>query len=164
MTITSENALSQSAMIGVPYMLDGSRMLMRMLSRGAAMTAAFMAVLVWLAPGASWESDVMLFKLGLSIAAIFASVAFWQGSLPPLPPSVEIDAENAELRLVRQDQHRDKCVIERCSFAGLQTVELNGRRIAFWAPGGRLLAEITLSNAYAHAQLLAALRAEGKLS
>lgn len=164
MTFTAENAFSDNTMVGVPYMLDGNRMLMRMVSRGAAVTAAFIAVMVWLAPGATWESDVMLLKLGLSIAAVFASVAFWQGSLPPLPPTVEIDTDICELRLVRSEPDTGKRVIERCSFGSLQTVELHGRHIAFWAPGGRLLAEITLSNASAHAKLLAALRATGKLA
>lgn len=164
MTLTADHAFESGATIGIPYKRDGNRMVLRMLARGAAITAAFIAVLVWLAPGATWESDVMLFKLGVSIGAVFASIGLWQSSLPPLPPSVEIDTASAELRLIRTDVHKQRRVIERCGFDELQLVELNGRHIAFWAPGGRLLAEITLSNATAHATLLATLRDAGKLA
>lgn len=164
MTLTADHAFESGAAIGIPYKLDGNRTMLRLLARAAAMTAAFVAVFVWLAPGATWEAEVMLFKLGASIFAAFTSVALWQASLPPLPPSVEIDTANTELRLVRTDGYRPREVVERCQFDDLQMVELHGRHIAFWAPGGRLLAEITLSNATAHATLLAALRQAGKLA
>jgi len=171
MTLTADHAFESGAAIGIPYKLDGNRSVLRLLARVAAMTAAFVAVFVWLAPGATWEADVatweadvMLFKLGVSIFAGYSAMALWQASLPPLPPSVEIDTANSELRLVRADSYGPRDVVERCRFDDLQMVELRGRHIAFWAPGGRLLAEITLSNATAHATLLAALRQAGKLA
>lgn len=164
MTPTADHSFPRTATIGVPYKLDGNRMLMRGLLRGGAITAAFIAILVWLAPGASWESDIMLFKLGLSIAAMFVSVAFWQASLPQLSPFVEIDTDKTELRLVRNDEYNQGRVIERCSFDALDRVEVNGYQIAFWAPNGRLLAEITLSNVTAHAKLMVALRHADKLA
>lgn len=163
MTLTADYAFSNAPSIGVPYKLDGTRTLLRMLARGAAVTAAFVGVMVWLIPGGSLESDVMLFKMGVTIGAIYAALAFWQASLPPLPPSVEIDTAKGELRLVRSDVQNQRRVIEQCTFADLQKAEISGRHIAFWAAEGRLLAEITLSNATAHATLLAALRQAGKL-
>lgn len=164
MTLTADHSFPRTATIGVPYKLNGNRMLMRGLLRGGAITAAFIAIMVWFAPGATWESDVMLFKLGLSIASVFVSAAFWQASLPQMSPVVEIDTDNTELRLVRNDDLSHGRIIERCSFDALERVELNGYQIAFWAPNGRLLAEITLSNAIAHSKLMVALRHAGKLA
>jgi len=89
MTLTADHAFESGAAIGIPYKLDGNRSVLRLLARVAAMTAAFVAVFVWLAPGATWEADVMLFKLGVSIFAGYSAMALWQASLPPLPPSMD---------------------------------------------------------------------------
>ncbi|MEQ6204300.1 hypothetical protein ABMC88_14765 [Sulfitobacter sp. HNIBRBA2951] len=163
MILTADYAFRNAPSIGVPYKLDGTRTLLRMLARGGAVTAAFVGVMIWLIPGGSMESDVMLFKMGVTIGTVYAALAFWQASLPPSPPSVEIDTAKGELRLVRSEGNNQRRVIERCAFEDLQTAEISGRHIAFWAAEGRLLAEITLSNATAHATLLAVLRQAGKL-
>lgn len=164
MTIASEYAFERAPAIGIVHVLDASRMLLRMALRFASFASVMVAVFIWLAPGASWENDVMLFKLALSAASVLVAIACWQAAAPPLPPTVEVDVRRGELRLVREGAPADKRLVKRCAFADLQVVELKGRHIAFWEKGGHLLAEITLSNATAHAVLLHELRTAGKLA
>lgn len=150
--------------IGVPSKVDGGRMLLRAGARMGAVVCVLVAAMVWVAPGASWESDVMLFKLLLFVVSLMASLGLWQAGMQPVPPTVEVDVANREVRLIRSCAPVQKRVIERCTFSNLEAVDLEGRCITFWAKGGRLLAQITLSNATAHASLLAALRGAGKLA
>ncbi|WP_299414688.1 hypothetical protein [uncultured Sulfitobacter sp.] len=164
MTIAAEQTFAHVPAYGVAHKLNGSRLVMRIAQRMASVSMALVALFVWVAPGAGWESEVMLFKLMVSLASGLAAVWFWQASLPPVPPTVEVDVAQAEVRLVRDGALPEDRVIERCAFRDLHVVELSGRNITFWGRGNRLLAEITLSNARAHATLLGALRAEGKLA
>jgi hypothetical protein len=164
MTLADDHAFATTPATGIPHLLDGTRMLMRTAARLGAVTAAFVGVLIWLALGAVWESEVMLFKLALSVLCTLGAVALWQASLPPLPPVVEVDVARGEVRLVRTGAPADKRVIARCAFEDLQMAELSGRYVAFWGPSGRLIAEIALSNSSAHTALIGALRAAGKLA
>lgn len=166
MTLVTEptyTAYTAPPVLGIPHMLDGSRLMLRLLLRLCAVSFALVAVLVWLAPGATWESDIMLFKLALSLGAVVCTVGFWQASLPPVPPTVEVDIAGLEVRVVREVSGQAPRIIERCAFGDLEAVDLNGRHIVLWSRGGRLLADITLSNVQTHARLLAALRSLGKL-
>ncbi len=163
MTITTDYAFDRAPVVGIVHVLDASRLLLRMALRFATLCSSLIAAFIWLTPGATWESDVMLFKLVLSVASILIAFACWQAAAPPLPPTVEVDVAGGELRLVREGASAKQRLIKRCAFADLQIVELKGRNIAFWEKGGHLLAEITLSNATARAVLLDALRTAGKL-
>ncbi|MCX7565140.1 hypothetical protein OS189_02130 [Sulfitobacter sp. F26169L] len=164
MTMTANHVSEHATILGATHVLNGNRLVMRIAQRLGAVSLALVGVLVWLAPGAGWESEVMLFKLTASLISALLSVALWQYSLPPLPPMVEVDVAAAELRLIRDGAPAASRVLERCAFSDLHLVELAGRRITFWGQGNRLLAEVTLSNAAAHASLLGALRAAGKLA
>lgn len=164
MTLAADHSFDMPPIKGITYVLNGSRFLARFACKMGAATLALVAVFVWLAPGASWESDVMLFKMALSIMAAFCSFALWQNSQPVKAPSVEVDMAQLELRLIREYDGAPRHIIERCAFADLHSVELRGRHITFWAKGERLLAQISLSNANAHATLVTSLRAMGKLA
>lgn len=163
MTATADYAFDQMPTRAVVHVLDASRLLLRVALRFGAMSCALVAAFIWLAPGASWDHEVMLFKLGLSSAAVLMALACWQAAAPPLPPTVEIDVERGELRLVRDGAPVAQRLVKRSAFADLQIVELRGRNLAFWEKGGNLLAEVALSNATSHAMLLHALRTAGKL-
>jgi hypothetical protein len=164
MSLSADYAFETPPAKGITYVLNGSRFLMRFALKLGAVSLALVAVFVWVAPGASWESDVMLFKLALSIFAGFGAVAMWLGSLPVVAPSVEVDVARGEIRVMRSGPSEQKQVIERCAFADLHAVDLHGRHIIFWSKGERLLAEISLSDAKAHAALLTSLRDLGKLA
>lgn len=139
----------------------GSRLMARIAQRIGAVSLALVAVFVWLAPGESWDGEMMLYKLLVCAAAALGSAALWQMSAPPVAPTVEVDVAAGELRLIREGAERR--VLERCAFCDLHLVELSGRRFTFWGRGNTLLAEFSLSNAAVHARLLGALRAAGKL-
>lgn len=163
MTHTADQRFEPTTAISIAHTLNGSRLVMRIAQRMGAATMALVALLVWLAPGAGWESDVMLFKLLLSIMSGLLAVGLWQVSLPPLPPTVIVDVAASELRLIREGAPAESRVLERCAFGDLHFVEMSGPHFTFWGQGNRLLADITLSNAAVHASLLGALRSAGKL-
>lgn len=164
MTLTADHNFSVKPALGVVHMLGGGRLMMRLAMRIGAVAFGLVVLLIWIAPGAVWDNDVLLFKLALSVMACFGAVALWQRSLPPVRPSVEVDIANMEVRVMRRDRGAQPRVIEKCFFADLESVDLEGRHIILWSKGKRLLADITLSNATAHASLLAALRHAGKLA
>ncbi len=164
MTVSADYAAEVAALRGITHVLNGSRFLIRTALKLGAASLALVALFVWLAPGASWESDLMLFKLALSIAAVFGAVAMWHGSRPVGAPTVEIDVANMELLLIREAPSEPHRIIERCAFVDLHAVDVYGHRVTFWGKGDRLLAEISLSNPTAHNALLGALRGLGKLA
>lgn len=164
MTITVDHSKTLTPAKGVVHMLDGARLMLRLGLRIGAVLFALVTALIWVAPGANWESDIMFFKLALSLMSGFIAFDLWQRSLPPLAPSVEVDVAKMEVRVIRDGAPVHKRLIERCAFDDLDAVDLNGRHIILWCKGNRLLADITLSNATAHAELLGALRSVGKLA
>jgi hypothetical protein len=164
MTLTADHNIEMPTVRGITYVLNGSRFVARFACKLGAVSLGLAAVLLWVAPGAAWESDVMLFKLVLSVGAVYLAIALLQMGKPVAQPSVEVDIARGELRLIREENGSLPVILERCAFADLQAVDLCGSHITFWANGGRLLAEISLSNANAHAALLARLRGLGKLA
>ncbi|MEQ6247720.1 hypothetical protein ABMC89_02395 [Sulfitobacter sp. HNIBRBA3233] len=144
--------------------LDGARMVARAARRLCAAALWISALAIWIAPGATWESDIMLLKLLLSLSAMLGAASLWLAGTTPELPTVEIDLHTKELRMLRGQGRQPRKLIERCAFRDLDRAELENGQIAFWARDGRLLVGVSLTNATAHAALLAALRAEGKLA
>jgi hypothetical protein len=164
MSLTAEYTHQTPPAKGITYTLSGGRFLVRFALKLGAVSLALVAVFVWFAPGASWESDIMLFKLAMSIFAVFGAVVMWQGGMPVQAPDVEVDVAAGEVRLIRKNLSEEQQTIECCAFADLHGVDLCGRHIIFWGKGGHLLAEISLSNASAHAALVTSLRSAGKIA
>jgi len=152
------------ALNAAAHTLGGNRLVARAAQRMGAAVFALVALFVWIAPGAGWDNEVMLLKLMTSMAAGSCAAWLWQSSQPQTPPTIEVDVALSELRLIREGTAQGRQVLERCAFRDLDSVELDGRNITFWGQGQRMLAKISLSNATAHATLLGALRAEGKLA
>ncbi len=163
MTDTADLKFRPPVTMNVAHTLNGSRLVLRIALRMGAVTMALVSLLIWVAPGAGWENEIMMFKLTLSIMSGLFAIGFWQASLPPLPPTVIVDVAAAELRLIREGVPAEFRVLERCAFQDLHLVEMSGSHFTFWGPGNRLLADITLSNAAIHASLSDALRSAGKL-
>lgn len=162
MTLTADPQFGPAPAIGTPHILCGSRLLIRTAQRMIAVSLFITSLFVWVAPGAGWENETVLFKILVSITAVLVGTALFQSSLPPLPPTVEIDPAAGELRLVRECGLRGREVIERCRFADLGRVDVMGPRLTFWAQGERLLVELTLGDARVRDNLMAALRRAGK--
>jgi len=164
MTAVADYFSESAPLSGAVRSLGGGRLMLRLVLRIGACAFSLVALLIWVTPSAGTGGNIMLFKLLVSSLSVLVSMACWQAALPPLPPVVEIDVAGSELRLIREGAPASQRIIERCSFAELEDVELNGRSFTFWAKGGRLLAEISLSNATAHATLLHKLRVAGKIA
>ncbi|MEH6647943.1 hypothetical protein [Sulfitobacter sp.] len=164
MTAVADHFSESAPMNGAVRSLGGGRLVLRLVMRIGACASLFVALLIWVTPSAGTGNNMMLFKLLVSSLSVLVSIACWQAALPPPPPSVEIDVVGGELCLIRESAPASQRIIERCSFAELEDVELKGRSFTFCAKGGRLLAEISLSNATAHATLLHKLRVAGKIS
>ena len=160
MTMTSDFHTPQGAVTCKSPKRGGSRTAVRVAQRVAASALGISAFAVWMAPGGLAEADMMLFKLLTCLVAVLLGAGLWQASGAQAQPTVKIDVAAEEIRLI----HNGAGLIERTKFADLGRAEQNGRHIAFWDNDGRLLAEIALSNATAHATLLAALRRAGKLN
>ena len=163
MTVTADQQFNAAPAKGIPYVLNGSRFAMRFAFKMGTLTFGLVAVLVWLAPGASWESDIMLFKMAITIVATFCAALMWQSSLPVDAPGVEVDVATGEVRVVRENVTGPERVIERCAFADLHAVDVRGKHITFWGQRERFLAEISLTDAGARKALLAALKSLGKI-
>ncbi len=161
MTATAEHSIGEATARALTHKRGGGRLMVRVAQRIGAVSLAMAAVFVWLAPGESWDGEMMLYKLVICVLAGLGSAALWQKSEPPLPPTVEIDVEAGELRLIREGAQAR--VLERCAFGDLHLVELSGRHFTFWGRRNTLLAEFSLSNAQTHARLVGALRAADKL-
>jgi hypothetical protein len=129
MTLTADHNFAVTPALGVVHMLGGRRLMMRLAMRIGAVAFALVVLLIWIAPGAVWDNDVLLFKLALSVMAFFGAVALWQRSLPPVRPSVEVDIANMEVRVMRRDRGAQPRVIEKWFFADLESVDLEGRHI-----------------------------------
>ena len=164
MTLTAEYDFGHKRFSQSATKLDGGRCIARLGLRILAVALLLTGAGLWILPGSSWQSEVLLFKLILSVTAALGGLGLWQMGMTPSPPVVELDLERSEVRLVRECGPAARRLIEACRFEDLGGAEQNGRQITFWTTDGRLLAEITLSNATAHATLISALRNADKLA
>lgn len=144
-------------------MVDGGRLIMRGLQRmlGVALTLA--AVGIWIAPGASWESDIMLFKLVLSLTALLAGLGIMQTSRKAAKPEVEIDTIRREVRVVRMGASGAPILLQRCPFGDLSRAEQDGNHVRMFGPDKNLLAEVTLTSRATLVSLITGLHNAGKL-
>lgn len=145
-------------------MADGGRMILRGAQRliGASLTLA--ALGLWFAPGSSWESDVMLFKLILSITAVLAGIGFMTASIRPRAPEVEIDTVRREVRVVRRIAGASPVILQSCKFEKLSRAERTGPIVRLWDKGGQFLAEVSLTDRQTFTNLVSGLRDAGKLA
>lgn len=144
-------------------MVDGARMIVRGVQRLVGVSLGVAAFGLWYAPGASWDSDVLLFKLILSIVAVLACAGLINASVRPRAPEVEIDTVRREVRLIRRTRGAATEILQRCSFRDLSCAEYQGSIVRFWDKSGTFMAEITVPDRSALKSLLAGLRDAGKI-
>ncbi|WP_281992282.1 hypothetical protein [Sulfitobacter geojensis] len=164
MTASAEFMNTRPDAIEPVRMAGGGRMIVRGAQRllGVSMTLA--ALGLWLAPGASWESDVMLFKLILSLTAVIAGLGLMGASTAPRAPEIQIDTIRREVRLVRRQRGGADQVLQSCGFAKLSRAEQDGNSVFLWDQAGLFLAEVSLTDRKALSSLVAGLRDVGKLA
>lgn len=142
--------------------VDGSRMILRGVQGVVGAALLLTAIGLWLAPGASWDHELVLFKLLASAIGGMAGLALLQGFARPAAPKVEVDTIRHEVRLVRT-RGKDRFVLDRCAFTDLSRVENSGTYVKLWGRNDALLAEVAASDRVAHRSLVTALRVAGKL-
>lgn len=145
-------------------MVDGARMIVRGAQRLLGAALALAAVGLWAAPGASWESDILLFKLILSLTAIIAGIGLMSASARPAAPEIEIDTIRREVRLVRRARGTAPVVLETSRFDALAHVELEGATVRLWDQSGAFLAEVCPTDRKVLSSLIAGLRDAGKIA
>jgi len=143
---------------------DGAPVLLRGVHRLAGVSLALAAVGIWVAPGATWDTDVMLFKLALSSAALVAGFGLIQAGVRPVQPEIQIDTIRREIRVVRTQAKGPSEVTNRCAFAQLSRVERTGNHVRMYGPDDALIADVTLTQRAALNSLIAGLQDAGKLS
>ena len=102
MTMTSDFNVPTKPAQGIVHILGGGRMMLRLAMRLGAVSFALVVLLIWIAPGATWDNEVIVFKIALSVMSAFTSAGMWQRSLPQVQPTVEVDIANVEVRVMRR--------------------------------------------------------------
>ena len=163
-TVDFMNAPATAPAVAPVRIADGGRMLVRAAQRFSGAALLIAALGLWLAPGASWENDLMLFKLILSITAGLAGLGLMQSSAKPRTPEIEIDTIRREVRLVRVVRDGKNVVLQRCGFSELSRAEREGVHVRLWDSNNVLLAEVSLADQNSMTSLMAGLRAAGKIA
>ncbi|QUJ77389.1 hypothetical protein KDD17_05160 [Sulfitobacter albidus] len=142
--------------------VDGGRVLMCCVLRLVAIALLLGAALVWLRPGSITDPQTGLATLVLSILLAGVAAGLMQSSGKPEPPTIEIDAALAEIRLLGRG--RQPQVLAHFRFDALGWAECNAAYFTFWRPDGGLLAEVAVSDPAARAALERSLREAGALT
>lgn len=164
MTATLTDPAQKAPLTEYARIADGARMIVRGVQRLFAVSLMLAIVALWFAPGSSWDPDVLLFKLVLSIVAGMGAIGFLLSSVRPEAPEVEIDTAAETVRLVRQDSGHGRVVLQSCAFRDLTQVERDGSILRLWDQDGVFIAEFMLSDKMALTSLVRGLRRAGKLT
>jgi len=154
--------MTDAAPAELPQMVDGRRWLIRAAQTLGGVTLILSALGLWILPGASWDADLALIKLGLSLFLGFVGIAIMQlGRARPMV-QVEIDTTRREVRLVRV-AGRAKELVDRTRMADLGRVETKAGVVSLFDAHGDLIADVALSDPQTRKSVLGALRDAGKL-
>ena len=145
-----------------PRMVSADRFFARVARRVIGSALVLAAFGFWFAPGGSWDADIALIKLGLSVFAGFAGLAVLSGERVVASVEVEIDTVRREIRLVR-GKGRAREVVSRTAVRDLGQADMDGVMVRLWDADGALLAEVPLNDMSVRRGLMSMLRDEGKL-
>ncbi|NRB02194.1 MAG: hypothetical protein HRU30_02920 [Rhodobacteraceae bacterium] len=136
--------------------VDGGVLLIRNAQRISGAALIFASVGLWLFPGTSWEPDLALMKLLVSLALGFAGIAFLQEGRTSTVPEIELDLTREEVRVIRR-AGRDARMVVCYAFSELGPVEDHGETIRLCDPDGALLVDMPVPVGDVRDQLLAKL-------
>jgi hypothetical protein len=162
-TDTSRKATVSSVAAMPLRIADTGHMIIRGAQRVAGAALVIAALGLWLVPGSSMESDVVLLKLILTLTAALAGLGLMQASVVQSEMQVEVDTIRREVRMVRRQRNATGTVVQTAPFSELGGAEIDGAMIRIWDQSGLLLAEVAPLERKAFSSLVAGLRDEGKL-
>lgn len=161
MTATFD-AITDTDQTDAPAALDAHALFMTY-GRKIAGAALLLAGLgLWLEPGAQFDAELLLMKLGVSLTFGFAGLALMQTRTGSSGQEVEIDTLRREVRLIRS-QGRKRVMLRRTAIRDLGRAEQVGDMVRLTAANGDFLAEVSLADAAVRSSLCGALRDAGKL-
>jgi hypothetical protein len=150
MTATSEFMNSRSQNVNdtskhseISGRFDGGTTVLRNALRvlGAAFVLASLAM--WLAPGATWDSELMLMKLGASLICALCGLALMQMIPAPEKGEIQFDAKRREVRII--DGASAKTVLRR-SYDSLGGAKVTRDVVTLWDTDGSELASFPIAN------------------
>ena len=142
--------------------MDGAVMLGRFAQRAGGAGLIFAALGLWVFGTANWEPDIAMLKLLLSLAMVYAGIAFLQEGRMARIPEVEVDLIAREVRLLRRSGEATS-LIQTHRFEDLGTAEETARGLVLRAPDGAMLAEVEIDQPKVRLALYSALEDAGKL-
>lgn len=145
-----------------PRMVSGQRWLTRSGQKIAGTALMLAAAGMWVLPGASWDADVALIKLGLTVGVGLAGLTAWMAGRSVPLVEIEIDTVRREVRLVR-GKAKSRTLVSRTRIGDLGQAEVCGTMVRLWDGNGSLLAEVAMSDPAVRRSLTTVLRDEGKL-
>lgn len=145
-----------------PRTINGQRWMARVGQRLAGAALVLAAFGMWIAPGASFDGDIALFKLGVSLVLGFAGLAISNAGRSVPAIEVEIDTVRREVRLMR-GKGRARTLVSRTYIRDLGPAEVHGTMARLWGADGALIAEVAMSDPSLRRSLTNVLRDEGKL-
>lgn len=163
MTATVDFNSPEAPTIEPLRMVDGARMIGRGFQRLFGVALAMTAVGLWLAPGSTFDADILLFKLILSLVALLGGLGLMTASAKPREPEIEIDTIRREVRLVRRMRGIAPIILDTYRFDALARAEFDGTIVKLWDRKGDFLAEVCPTDRTALNSLVGGLQDAGKL-
>ncbi|WP_299730860.1 hypothetical protein [uncultured Tateyamaria sp.] len=145
-----------------PHMVDGASWMTRGAQSVGGIALVLAAIGLWITPGAAFDPDLALIKLGVSATLILMGLAIIQAGWARPMVEVEIDTVRREVRLMR-GKGRARSLVSRTSIADLGPAEVRGNMARLWTTDGSLVAEVAMSDPDLRRSLMGALRDAGKI-
>lgn len=120
------------------------------------------AMVVWVAPGGLEAAELVLMKLGVSLASATCGLMLLHSAQNARAPEVEIDVARQHLRFVRYRRGR-RVVLHACAFDALGPAQISATTVTLYDRAGHMLAEVAPTDRAVLRALKKALRAAGKL-
>ncbi|MEO0937023.1 MAG: hypothetical protein AAFY38_02590 [Pseudomonadota bacterium] len=141
----------------------GARAMRRLCLHMLGAGLIFAIGMLWIAPGAIWDANLVLIKLALSVLMGAAAWALLSAGRDGIAPAeVEVDLVRREVRVLHRGRGRD-IIAKTCAFDALSGAECADGIIGLWGPDGAHLADVALRDRTAARLLTSALKDAGKL-
>lgn len=117
---------------------------------------------LWVAPGATWATDLMISKLVLTAIATFVGIALVMSGVRFPSRDVVIDLAKGEVRIIRF-AGEEELTMRSCRIEDLGLVQVDGPVLRMWDEAGAFLADIEMANVEDNQRLIAVMQRAGHL-